>query len=131
MLGEQHGEVLFTVEDNIIIAKAIGSFNEEGAYDYTNGFKDRIGQLGSQPFAILVDNLLMEGATPEAFKVLEAYNQWLNDKPLVAKAFVVKSRVTTSIVTAHSPSINQQTVENFSTKEDALQWLRTKLANSL
>lgn len=128
MLGEQHGEVLFTVEDNIIIAKAIGSFNEEGAYGYTNGFKDRIEQFGSQPFAILVDNLLMEGATPEAFKVLEAYNQWLNDKPLVAKAFVVKSRVTTSIVTAHSPSINQQTVENFSTIEEALYWLKQQLA---
>jgi hypothetical protein len=35
----------------------------------------------------------VEGGTGEAYKELNVYNEWLNQKPLIAKAFVVKSNV--------------------------------------
>jgi len=127
MLGEQHGEVEFAVEGNIIIATAIGSFNEGGALHYTGGLRKLINDFNNAPFAILVNNLRMEGATPEAFQILEQHNQWLNSQKLVAKAFVVKTSITTGIVKAHSPSLNQQVIADFTEQSAALSWLKEQL----
>jgi hypothetical protein len=126
-MGKQHGEVSFTLQGNIIIATLVGSFNEVGAQKYTEGLKDYINGLGKEAFAILVDNSLMNGGTPEAYQVLEKYNQWLNTINMIAKAIVVQNSVTNDLIEFLSPSIKLQTVKSFNEKSAALVWLQEKL----
>jgi len=123
----QHGEVSFTLQDNIIIATLVGSFNEFGAEKYTEGLKGYINDFAQESFAILVDNSLMDGGTPEAYQVLEKYNQWLNTTSMVAKAIVVQSLVTNELIEFLSPSIKHQTVKCFNEKAPALKWLQDRV----
>lgn len=125
MMNGQHGEVKICCENNIISATLIGSFNEEGAIKYTEGIKNIVKNLEGQKYAILVDNSNMEGGTPEAYQVLEKYNQWLNNTNLVAKAMIVKTLITTELIKTLSPSINLQATKTFKNKKVALKWLQS------
>ena len=124
-MNGQHGEVQICCENNIIRATLIGSFNEEGAIKYTEGIKDIVRSLEGQKYAILVDNLNMEGGTPEAYQVLEQYNQWLNGTNLVGKAIIVKTLITTELIKSLSPSIKLQTTKSFKNRTLAIQWLQS------
>ena len=124
-MNGQHGEVQICCENNIISATLIGSFNEEGAIKYTEGIKDIVRSLEGQKYAILVDNLNMEGGTPEAYQVLEQYNQWLNGTNLVGKAIIVKTLITTELIKSLSPSIKLQTTKSFQNRTLAIQWLQS------
>ncbi len=127
MIGDRHGDVQISIEGNIIIATLTGAFNKEGAIKYTEEVKSIIKPLKGEKYAILVDNFNMEGGTPEAYQVLEEYNQWLNKTNIVAKAIVVKTLVTTELIKSWSPSIKLQNTESFQEKELALKWLNTIL----
>ncbi len=129
MINEQHGEVDIIVEGNIIIATLVGSFNEIGAIQYTEGIKNIVNTFERKRYAILVDNSNMEGGTPQAYQVLEKYNQWLNKTNLVAKAMIVKTSVTTELINSLSPSIKQQTTQSFNDKKLAKKWLKSLIAN--
>jgi len=127
-MNGQHGEVQICFENNIISATLIGSFNEEGAIKYTEGIKNIVKSLEGKKYAILVDNSDMEGGTPEAYQVLEQYNQWLNRTNLVAKAIIVKTLITTELIKTLSPSIKLQTTKSFKNKKLALQWLQSLMS---
>ena len=124
MIGNQHGEVHIILEGNIVIATLIGAFNEKGAMKYTEGVKSIVKEFEGKKYAILVDNSNMEGGTPEAYQVLEEYNQWLNNTNLVAKAMVVKTLITTELVESLSPSIKLQKTRSFQDKDLAFEWLK-------
>lgn len=124
MIGNQHGEVHILLEGNIVIATLIGAFNEKGAMKYTEGVKSIVKKFEGKKYAILVDNSNMEGGTPEAYQVLEEYNQWINNTNLVAKAMVVKTLITTELVESLSPSIKLQTTKSFQDKNLAFEWLK-------
>ena len=126
-MNSQHGEVQICYENRIISATLVGSFNEEGAIEYTEGIKNIVKGLEGQKYAILVDNSNMEGGTPEAYQVLEKYNQWLNNTNLVAKAIIVKTLITTELINTLSPSIKLQTTKTFKNKKLALKWLQSLL----
>ena len=126
-MGNQHGEVSFALQGNIIIATLVGSFNELGAEQYTEGLKSYINEFSQDPFAILVDNSLMDGGTPEAYQVLEKYNQWLNTTNMIAKAIVVQNSVTNELIEFLSPSIKFQTVKCFIEKVNAMEWPEEKV----
>lgn len=127
---DQHGEVQLCYENNIIRATLIGAFNEQGAIQYTEGIKHIVKSLKGQEYAILVDNTKMEGGTPEAYQVLEEYNQWLNHTNLVAKAVVVETIITTELIKHLSPAIKLQTTKTFKNKASALRWLQTLISDS-
>ena len=128
MLGDQHGEVQFSrLHGCIIVSTLIGSFNGAGARVYVQGIKRIINSLHGEPFAILVDNSDMHGATPEAYEELERYNQWSMQKNLVAKAFIIPSKATIEIVKSHSPSITRQNIKSFKDKASAIEWLEEQL----
>ena len=126
---DQHGEVQLCYENNIIRATLIGAFNEQGAIQYTEGIKHIVKSLKGQKYAILVDNTKMQGGTPEAYQVLEEYNQWLNSTNIVAKAMVVRTLITTELIYNLSPSIKLQNTKTFKNKESALLWLKTLLSS--
>ncbi|UUO25007.1 hypothetical protein FGD67_18650 [Colwellia sp. M166] len=121
-----HGEVsIFLQNENIIIAKLKGAFNEYGAQEYTDGIKQIITQLDGQNFSILINLLELMGGTPEAYKELEDYNKWLNSQNLLAKAMVINSMITLDIINMYSPSRGEQKSETFDNETDAIAWLKT------
>lgn len=128
MMDIQHGEVSIILKDNIIVATLIGAFNKKGAVEYTEGVKNLVKKLNDNKYAILVDNSSMEGGTPEAYQVLENYNQWLNKTNLVAKAMVVKTTITADLIQTLSPSVKLQTTKTFHDKTLAFKWLEKMIS---
>ncbi len=122
-----HGEREVFMQDRIITARFIGMFNEHGVKRITDEIRDCIYQLSGEPFAILVDDLKLEGGTPEAYVVLEEYNQWLNTQNLVAKAMVLTSKAHKAIIDKLSPSRLEQNIQYFVSEDSALDWLRSEL----
>lgn len=125
MMDRGHGKALIHREENLIVAKLIGSFNEEGAKKYTNAMKQAVKELQGANFLMLINDLEVEGGTPEALQELEDYNQWLSTQNLLAKAMVVKSRLIIDLINKYSPSQKLQHYEFFDNEKDAYAWLKT------
>jgi len=121
----EHGEVHIHIEGKIIVAELNGAFNMEGAQKYTQSIKEAVQKFQGKSFLILVNDLKVEGGTPEAFKELEQYNHWLTTQNLIAKAIVVKSSVTIDLIDRLSPSQKQQKYRFFDNEKDAFTWLRS------
>jgi len=124
-MNNEHGEALIHVEENIIVAKLIGAFNGEGAKKYTNGMKKAVKDLQGKSFLMLVNDLKLEGGTPEALQELEKYNSWLTTQKLIAKAMVVKSNMLIEIIDKFSPSQKLQKYAFFDNEKDAYTWLKS------
>jgi hypothetical protein len=123
-----HGRFSTTLlENNIISAKLCGSFNETGCFNYTESVKNIVKTLNGEPFAMLIDDLELEGGTPEAYRTLQAYNVWLNTQPIIAKAFIVNDRMTKHIILQRSPALLEQNIAFFETHEQAQAWLTQQL----
>ena len=93
----EHGEHIVNIQGNIIYTKVIGSFNELGVKSYTDPVISVVKKLERKRFAILVDNTELEGATPEAYQLLESYNLWLNQQNMIAKALVFNIAIMATI----------------------------------
>jgi len=124
-MNNEHGEALIHIEENIIVAKLNGSFNKEGAKKYTNGMKKAVKELQGESFLMLVNDLKLEGGTPEALQELEKYNCWLTTQKLIAKAMVVKSNMLIEIIDKFSPSQKLQKHAFFDNEKDAYNWLKS------
>lgn len=123
-----HGKTIVSSEGRVIKAKFIGAFNSTGVLKYANKIKSIVNALDGAPFAILVDDLELEGGTPHAYEALEVYNQWLNKQPLIAKAMLTKSLIKIDIITSLAPSHKKQNVQVFEKEKEALVWLKSELA---
>lgn len=124
-MNNVHGEALIHIEEKIIVAKLIGAFNMEGAIKYTEGMKKTIKEFQGESFLMLVNDLKLEGGTPEAFQELEEYNHWLTTQKLIAKAMVIKSNVTIDLIGKLSPSQELQKYKIFDNEKDAYIWLKS------
>jgi hypothetical protein len=120
-----HGEVSIEVQDNIIMVRTAGAFNEYGAKKYTDGIKTIIRELKDQSFSILINNLQFEGGTPEAYEELESYNSWLNKQKLIGKAMIITSSITLEVIDKLSPSRASQQIRSFNNETDAMDWLQS------
>ncbi len=125
MMNLVHGEVEIDIQDNIIIVRSTGAFNEFGAQKYTQGIKAAVASLQNQRFSILVNNLAFLGGTPEAYQELENYNIWLNKQKLIGKAMVITSSTTIDVIDKLSPSRAVQQTKNFTNEDDAMNWLHS------
>jgi hypothetical protein len=119
-----HGEVKISLTDNIITATFIGSFNYEGAVEYSRRIKSIVSSLEERPFVMIIDNTELEGGTPEGFEELEAFNSWLNQTQLKAKAFIMTSGVQKRIIESRTPSLSLQNTCFFSNYQEANEWLK-------
>lgn len=124
-MHNEHGEVHIHREGNIIVSELNGAFNMEGAQKYIQGMKEAVKEFEGESFLMLVNNLKLEGGTPEAFQELEQYNHWLTTQNLIAKAIVLESIVTIDLIDRLSPSQKQQTYKIFDNESDAFTWLRS------
>ena len=87
----EHGESFITIDHNIIILKAKGSFNKYGISKLYKKLSLILNDFHEDGFKLLFDLIDVEGGTPEAYEVVNTFNIWLNDKNLVAKALVTNS----------------------------------------
>ncbi len=123
-----HGRHQVELVGNILQVKLIGSFNDEGVRAYSLSVQQAIEHLKGQPFAMLIDDLDVEGGTPEAFEELDKYNLWLATKPIIAKAFIIKSLALKEIILERTPALKNQEIAFFEDHVSALAWLQQKLS---
>lgn len=122
-----HGQSKVYLKDDIIFSKLSGMFNDLGAEKFTNDVKRLVLLLGDRPFGILIDDLDLEGGTPEAYAILEEYNQLLNTKFLKAKAMVMSSNAHKDIINKLSPSRKKQNIQYFLIEGETVTWLQSEL----
>jgi hypothetical protein len=122
-----HGGSEVITQNEIIIVRLSGVFNELGVKKFTDAVRQFVGSLDGNAFGILINDLKLEGGTPEAYAELEVYNQWLNTQRLVAKAMVIESSTHKDIINKLSTSRYQQNIEYFSSEQDALTRLKQEL----
>lgn len=125
-----HGNMSVTVKGRIIECTLAGSFNLEGCERYVLAVKESIEKLNGESFAMLIDDLAFEGATPEAYQLFNEYNLWMNQQPLVAKALIMESLAKKEILLKQAPEFAKQNLEFFTNVDDAMQWLTQQLAEA-
>ena len=69
-----HGSNQVSIQDNIITITLIGSFNEYDFKDIAQKVKQAVAEYNGKQFCILVNDVQLFGATPEAYEELE--KQW-------------------------------------------------------
>lgn len=123
-----HGHIDITVKNKVITAVFIGSINYETLCGYSKRIKEFIKQFNNESFALLIDDMALEGATPEAYEELQLLNTWVNTQRLVAKAFVIESNINKEIILQRTPALSAQNIKFFKTHTEATQWLEQYLA---
>jgi hypothetical protein len=124
---EEHGEFIVTLNGNVIECMLKGSFNEKGTIAYTSNVKAKVEELDGKPFAMLIDDLALEGGTPKAYAALDEYNQWLMSQALAAKALIVSSFAQKEIMLQQAPTLKKQKIEFFTERKTAVAWLQQQL----
>lgn len=122
----EHRESFFGVDGNIITVVMKGSFNEYGFKFTAKRIKCIVDTFQDKEFYILMNMLETIGGTPELYKEANKYNEWLNNQNMVAKAVVIKSRVTWDIYNARVIANKIQVNKVFDNEPDALKWLKDK-----
>jgi hypothetical protein len=92
--------------------------------------KTAISAFKGRAFVMLVDDLNVEGATPEAFEELDRFNAWVNKKNMVAKAMLIRSTVMLKIIDKRVTSRKHQNIQSFADRSEALAWLEGQLASA-
>ena len=121
----EHGSYSISKEDDIIRYDVSGSFNGRGAKAWSEAVKSEIESLNGRPFKVLVSHLQLEGGTPEAYDIADAFNQWLNKQNMLAKAIVSQSPIVEQIERRNVSAKQHQNICYFSTLDEAVTWLRS------
>jgi len=122
-MSVSHGEIEISIKVNVITAVLSGSFNGEGVLNYSNRIRSIVLSLKEKSFVMIIDNTKFEGCTPEGFTELDAFNSWLNQTQLKAKAFIIKSEINKQIIENRTPSLSLQNTRFFSNYQEANEWL--------
>lgn len=125
-----HGEFTVALSTNVIETTLAGSFNEQGTLLYITAVKEKVAELKGKPFAMLIDDLALEGGTPEAYAVLNDYVKWLNEQKIIARAFLIESEIQKEIILKRAPAFKKQNVNFFKDRESALDWLNQQFSSA-
>ena len=129
--ANRHGKCeINLIDERIISAAFIGSFDEIGVQNYAKKIKRLVNSFQNQPFAMLINNLEIEGGTPDAYQALDKYNEWLNQQAIIAKAFIIDNNVTKQILLARTPALKQQNIAFFENQTDAKTWLKQQFSQN-
>lgn len=125
-MRRNHGSFIVSIDENIIVATLYGSFNEFDAVDLTEQLIAKIDSFHGKPFCMLINNLELEGLTPEACEEIDSYNEWLNGQNMIAKAFVVNSPLQFDLPSLNIPSKQKQNIKQFGNAASAIEWLESQ-----
>jgi len=123
MIDSAHGEYFIEVKDGIIWLTLKGEFNVESVNAYDKEIKTLVKGMQNTGFLMLINNLNLIGATPEAYQESNKHNEWLAGQNLIGKATVYPSDFLKTIDSKMVPSKNKINHEVFHTIEQAKHWL--------
>lgn len=123
----EHGKSTIKVVGQLIETTLEGAFNEHGANAYVNSVKPVVERLSQKPIVFLVNNIALEGGTPESYRILDEYNKWCSTQNIIAKAIVTKNKPSSSIIRTNAESYTRQNIRFFDNIDDARNWLNGKL----
>lgn len=125
-----HGEYDIKEHKNMIKITVRGAFNDVGAKALALELKTMVMAYESAPFVIMADLLGFGGGTPEVFAESEAFNAWLNNRNMIAKALIFTSPALIAIDQALVKSKAMQNIQYFDNENDAKQWLEQQIEAS-
>jgi hypothetical protein len=122
----EHGAFTFQINNNIIIFKLTGDFNEYGIKACLEAEKKAIESFGKQPCLLLVDCRAATGATPEAYQAINDFYRDINYAHLSAIALVYSSDLMARIEERSIPLMKNHEAKAFLDWQAAIDWLTTK-----
>lgn len=123
----EHGDYTIQVKNNVVIIQVKGQFNEYGGKRLADELKKTIEGFQGEKFAIITNMSELEGATPETFVEGDAYNKWLYEKGVVAKAIVFNSMAMREINISRMPTQKLINLAFFKHQEEAWSWIIEQL----
>ncbi len=123
------GKATYSVklQGNIIQTKLCGSFSVSITKQYCDEVRRLIEQFDGEPFAMLVDDLQLDGGTPAAYEILDQHNAWVNQQNIIAKALIVDNAVKKGIILQRLPNLRKQNIAFFQDPGAGLAWLETQI----
>lgn len=122
-MDRNNGKHLIQVEDDLIILTLNGEFSERSVQAYASDIQVVVEGFKGKPFLLLVDNLALKGATPEAYEESNKHNRWLSETNMVGKATVYHSSFFADVDSARVISKKLLNCRNFDTVNAAQKWL--------
>ena len=112
------------ISDNIFYAKADGTFSEIQYKELIKKSYDLINCLDPHGYVIFIDAKNFKGSTPEAYKMYDQYNEWVNQNTkLLAKAILINEDINIKIKNMYLKSIEKQNIKYFYSEKEAWKWL--------
>ena len=121
----EHGTYTVCLKGNIVFLQLFGEFNEYSVIAFVKEIELIVNKLDGKPFGILVNNLNLIGATPEAYVESDKHNQWLSTQNLLGKATVYPSNYLINVDALLVKSKSELNVKNFDELSDAFAWLES------
>lgn len=120
-----HGNYNITVEGNIIKCYLSGSFNIECAEEFYTGLINEIKAIRNKPFFIYINVIEFIGATPEAYKKANDFNQWINENhPPKTRIYIINKDSKLSIALREEKDLAKQNIKIFKNDDDAKAWIK-------
>jgi len=126
-----HGEFSIQVKENLITLSLIGEFNEYSTRAYAAEIKSLVESFQGAPFLILVNNLNLVGATPEAYTESNKHNEWLYTTSMIGKATVYPNTFLADVDASRVSSKKYLNCRNFTNISKAKAWLCSLPNNKL
>jgi len=120
----EHGTYTSKIDNNIIIFKLAGDFNEYGILSCLKAQKCCIETFGEKPCSLLVDCSAQTGATPEAYLVVNTFYNELDCENLRSIAIVHSNYVLARLEDREIPEMKKHNVKVFSDEKSAIAWLK-------
>ncbi|MEP4888715.1 MAG: hypothetical protein ABJV04_01705 [Aliiglaciecola sp.] len=117
-----YGSYNLSIDGNIARMRFVGMFNAATTELFVKEFKVLLEQFGDKPFLVLGDLLELEGATPEAYAMINDFNTWVNTRNMVAKALLIENKIIAQIARHRVESVRFQNIRYFSNNDEALAW---------
>ena len=117
-----YGSYNLYIDGNIAFMRFVGMFNAATTTHLAQEARELLEQFGNKDFLIFADMLQLEGATPEAYTIIDEFNQWLNTRNMIGKALLIENKIIVQIARHRVKSFKHQNIQYFSNKDEALMW---------
>lgn len=117
-----HGLYEFSHQENILIIKVSGSWNEEGAHEFDRDFRQLVSSFADKPWGSIVDAKEWQLATPEVWETVYQTAIWASEHNHTFEAVICDQEVAKHLMEQRfhiTPNLKKQ---YFETKEAALAW---------
>ena len=111
-------------DSNIYTAYTEGVFTETMYKNLIKKSESLIRNFKSEGYVMFIDARNFEGSTPEAYRMYDLHNKWINENSkLLAKAVVLNDSVNVKIKKIHLKYIQEQNTKYFFSEKEAWDWL--------